>query len=126
MELVHLLIVTLHLLAPWTMTPLRYGYFPGGRSPGSELPSGAQFADCEDAIGVDMKQNYPSEIVEYNMVRYRVDALHPMLRFCNAPGISGFWERNATIQHSNMILFSFHRFPIPQDKRDITTWVSLL
>jgi hypothetical protein len=45
---------------------------------------------------------------------------HSLLRFSSTHNTSP-WSKHATIRHSNLVLFSFHHFAVPEDRRVLET-----
>jgi hypothetical protein len=46
---------------------------------------------------------------------------HPLLRFSTSHNTLNPWSRHATIRHANLVLFSFHHFSVPEDRRVLET-----
>jgi hypothetical protein len=53
---------------------------------------------------------YPGTFESLNL-----DDCHPLLRFSKGRHNSTHWTRNATIRHSDLVLFSFRHFAIPEE-----------
>jgi hypothetical protein len=51
---------------------------------------------------------------------------HPFLRFSRSQNSVDHWSRHATIQHANMVYFSFRHFAIPEDREALEAFLNSL
>lgn len=65
----------------------------------------------------------PSEEDDNSHVSADTSDQHPLLRFCWRRGHCRPWSRCATIRHSNMVLFSFRHFDVPEKREPLQAWL---
>lgn len=87
-------------------------------TPRAKSPETPSLRDLTQEIEEDDTEMQDIHLVEEDHETVRSTNLndyHPLLRFFISNNSSNHWSRHATIRHSNVVLFSFRHFAIPED-----------